>query len=144
MTNAGEPSAVSKLPLGLVLIIVCCFVRALLSLWFVGQMVRYLTAGSIGIYQYMFTSLVEAVVWVVLGVGLRRLAARARVAAMVFCGIILAWSSYLFLSAMLHQTIQHWNFPLFAFNVVTDFAIIAYLAQGSVKVLFQPKAPPTS
>ena len=141
MTNATESNAPTKLPPGLMLTVACCFLRGLMSLWFVGQMFRYLSGGTFGIYQYMFISLAEAVIWILLGIGLRRLMPRARVAAMIFCGIILAWSSYLFLSALLHRTIEHWNFPLFAFNVLTDFAIIAYLAQSSVKKLFVGKAP---
>jgi hypothetical protein len=139
MTTANESSAKSKLPVGLMVIIVCCFLRAALSLWTIAQMIRYITMGASTLYGYLFASGIQAVVWTFLGIGLLRLAARARLAAMIFCGIILAWSSYLVLSAMLHQTMQHWNVPLFAFNIVTDFAIIAYLAQGRVKALFDLK-----
>ena len=42
---------------------------------------------------------------------------------------------------MLHRNLEHWNFPLFAFNIITDFAIIAYLAQSSVKKLFEVSKP---
>ena len=139
MTAAGVASAKSKLPIGLTLIVICCFLRAALSLWTIAQAVRYITMGASTLYGYLFTSAVQAVVWTFLGLGLLRLAARARLAAMIFCGLILVWSSYLVLTAMLHQTMQHWNIPLFAFNILTDFAIIAYLAQGSVKARFETK-----
>lgn len=138
MTAAVEASAKSKLPIGLILVVVCCFLRAALSLWTIAQMVRYITMGASTLYGYLFASSVQAVAWTFLGIGLLRLAVRARLAAMIFCGIILAWSSYLVLTAMLHQTMQHWNIPLFAFNIITNFAIIAYLAQSRVKALFDP------
>ena len=139
MTTASEAPGKSKLPIGLMVIIVCCFLRAVLSLWTIATMVRYIAMGASTLYGYLFASGIQAVVWTFLGVGLLRLAARTRLAAMIFCGIILAWSSYLVLSAMLHQSMQHWNIPLFAFNIITDFAIIAYLAQSRVKALFETK-----
>ena len=139
--TASEASTRQKLPTGMMVIIVCCFVRAAFSLWTIAQVVRYITMGATTIYGLLFASAVQALVWTFLGIGLLRLAARARLAAMIFCGIILAWSSYLVLSAMLHQSMQHWNVPLFAFNIITDFAIIAYLAQKPVKALFEAKAP---
>jgi hypothetical protein len=141
MTTASEASARSKLPTGLMIVIACCFLRAAVSLSTIAQMIRYIITGATMVYAYLFASLVQVVVWTFLGIGLLRLAARARIAAIIICGIILAWSSYLALSAMLHQTIQHWNVPLFVFNIITDFAIIAYLAQSRVKALFEPKEP---
>ena len=141
MTAASEAPGKSKLPIGLTVIIVCCFLRAALSLWTIAQAVRYITMGASTLYGYLITSGVQALAWTFLGIGLLRLAARARLAAMIFCGMILVWSSYLVLTAMFHRTLQHWNIPLFAFNIVTDFAIIAYLAQSRVKALFATKQP---
>src|SRR5437867_2403518 len=103
MTNTGEASATPKrppanLPPPLLVIIACCFLRAVISFWFVTKMFGYISRGAVGTYPYLFILLAEAVVWILLGIGLRRLRPHARVAAMIFCGAILLWSSYLFLS----------------------------------------------
>ena len=141
MTDAlqATPATPSKLPAGMIAVVACCFLRGLMNLWFIGQMARYISSGSFGVYRYLALSVIETLIWVALGTGLMRLKPRARVCAMIFCGVILAWSSYLFLNALFHRATEHWNFPLFGFNIVSDFAIIAYLAQTSVKNLFVGK-----
>lgn len=130
-----DPSTARR-PSLLWLIVALCGVRGIWGLWGFFVLMRYITQGAYAGSNLFFLYTGEAILWIILAIGLWRLSNLARLGTIILSVFAVAWSSYHFLSMMMHQAAHRYNTSLFAIFLVIDFANIAYLSQSSVKAQF--------
>jgi hypothetical protein len=129
----------TPLPLGLILVILSCWVRAGWALWNVFRFSRYVLSHRVAVSGLGFV-LFGAIIWAVLGIGLWRRANSFRLAAMAWSGVAIGLSGYGLLSTLMQRSAHHSTLWLVFLLLAVDFAVIAYLAQAKVEELFKRTA----
>jgi hypothetical protein len=138
MANELTPDQWSKKWVcGLIAVIVCCFVHGSIGLWSVARLVPYLSRAGASFLGLFALFLLEAIIWILLGILLWKRLAFARIATMMWCGGLLIWIGWRYIVASMHQELAHWNLYLVVFGIVTDLAIIAFLSRPEAARLFR-------
>jgi hypothetical protein len=136
-TTAARGRAI---PIGIILVMLSCVVRAVWALWNVARFSQYVISGAMGISGVLAFSLFDGIVWAVLAIGVWRAARNFRLATMVWCGVGIVLSGYGLLSTMLQRPGYHYVLWLIVPILLVDFAVIGYLSQDSAKSWFSGEA----
>ncbi len=123
-----------KKPVGLLLIISWCLLRGLAGTW-----------GGIGLASrapwtdVIFVLAVEGAIWLWLGFGLLSRWNFARWVTVIWCAVIIVWSSYGFYTVALPRWSQFRYAGIYGLTVTIHGAIIVYLLRQRVARLFKFK-----
>jgi hypothetical protein len=133
--DAGR-AGVMKRPVGLLVIIAWCLLRGLAGIWGTVVLVSYAREGIGRWSDVGFVFAFEAAIWLWLALGLLIRWNLARVVALIWCGIIIVWSSYGFFSVALHR----WNDTRYGgvwlATVLIHGGIILYFSRRTIARLF--------
>src|SRR3954451_20496742 len=145
MVNASVVS--SKRPLLLWFVIAASAIRGIWGLVELVPFLRYGIDGRISSPWFLCLSIAIAVGWLVIGVGLWRFSAWARIAGIALAGIGIILGGRAVLLMMMRHDTYFSHYPLVVWFLFLNFVVIACLANASVKAAFvtetsSPLQPP--
>ena len=135
-----------KRPIGLVLIVVWCFLRGIAGTWGSLQLLAYLLCGIGRVSDVVFVFVVEGAVWLLLGFGLWRVSKAARILTVVWCSGIVLWTSYGFFAFALPRWQELRLGGVYFATFAIHGGIIIYLLRPTVARFFESRSeePKTS
>ena len=125
-------------PVGLLLVILWCLLRGIFGTYGAIRLVPAVVHGSFITWRdVLFVFLVEGAIWLWLSFALLSRWSVARWAAVLWCGITIAWSSYGFYTAALPRWNEFRYGGIYFLTVAIHGAIIIYLLRPAVGSLFR-------
>ena len=119
-------------PFGVWLVIAWALIRGAAETFGAIKISQSVIRGFGGWSDVLFVPFLEGVVWLLIAVTLLLRWRYARALTLIWCGIVIAWSSYGFISVALARNWHHLRWGVWVLTIAIQSAIMMYMLQQNV------------